>query len=445
MFKTIIKIKLRAIRRLLSYDWATYFILGPVIMGVAFLMGRKVFNDFAAGIGRLQPVSLSEETVVRLSFAFLALKIFFNFLPLARRLYPSERSLSVEDFLPIDFNTRYKVFYFEQLFRDIPFFIVGTVLLIFFGKTELLVWPFMIWLFFPGVEIGFTLTWIHFWSPDRKKLSGIMFILAFLLVFLPVVQLSWWADFFTILFAPLGYYKGFKYWRYTDMGRVAQFFVGHENRKNRTSTVALLARVCQFAPKKVRPLLQRDLILTSRNFVPHIWRNLILVLLVIFSALTWRQIDPAVYCALAAFIIASTVSPLFQMQRPFRMMDVALPLSAEHIWRAKLSYARLLALPIPFIFFGIEMAMRPLPWQESLNLFLTLLLVGIAVSSLVGGSICEGDQRPVLQYITAAFLCVLATLFIALFNPAMFLLLFPVLSSLKGSAIIRIENERLVS
>ncbi len=441
MFRTIIKTKLRAIRRVLSYDWATYFILGPVMMGVAFLLGRKIFKDFAFGIGRIQPVSLSEETVVRLAFAFLALKIFFNFLPLARRLYPTERLLSVEDLLPIAFNIRYKVFYFEQLFRDLPFFAIGTILLIFFGKTDLLVWPFMIWFFFPGVEIGFTLTWIHFWSPNRKRLGGVLLILAFLLAFLPVVQLSWWADFFTILFVPLGYYKGFKVWRYTDMGRVAQFFVGHENRKNRAKTAALLRRVCQLVPKKVRPLLQRDLILTARNFVPHLWRNLVLVLLVIFSALSWRQIDAVVYCALATFIIASTVSPLFQMQRPFRMMDAALPLAAEHVWRAKLSYARLLALPIPFVFWGIEVALRPLPWQESLNLLFTLLLVGIAVSSLVGGSICEGDQRPVLQYIVAAFLCILATLFIALFNPVLFLLLFPVLSSLKNSAVIRIENE----
>ena len=343
--------------------------------------------------------------------------------------------------MPIAFNIRYKVFYFEQLFRDLPFFAIGTILLIFFGKTDLLVWPFMIWFFFPGVEIGFTLTWIHFWSPNRKRLGGVLLVLAFLLAFLPVVQLSWWADFFTILFVPLGYYKGFKVWRYTDMGRVAQFFVGHENQKNRAKTAALLRRVCQLVPKKVRPLLQRDLILTARNFVPHLWRNLVLVLLVIFSALSWRQIDAVVYCALAAFIIASTVSPLFQMQRPFRMMDAALPLAAEHVWRAKLSYARLLALPIPFVFWGIEVALRPLPWQESLNLLFTLLLVGIAVSSLVGGSICEGDQRPVLQYIVAAFLCILATLFIALFNPVLFLLLFPVLSSLKNSAVIRIENE----
>lgn len=412
-------------------------------MGVAFLMGRKIFNDFAFGIGRIQPVSLSEETAVRLAFSFLVLKVFFNFLPLARRLYPTERSLSLEDLLPIKFNIRYKVFYLEQLIRDLPFFAGGAVLLVFFGQTDLLVWPFMIWLFFPGVEIGFTLTWIHFWSPDRKKLAGMFLVLAFLLVFLPVVQLSWWADFFTILFAPLGYYKGFKLWRYRDMGQVAQFFVGHENRKKRQSARILLSQLCRFVPKNVRPLVQRDLILTARNFVPHIWRNLVLVLLVGVSVISRGQIALEIYCALSAFIIASTVSPLFQIQRPFRVMDIALPLSAEQVWRAKLSYARLLALPIPFIFWGIEMLMRPLPWQEGLSLLFTLLLLSIAVSSLVGGSICEGDQRPVLQYIVAAFLCVLATLFIALFNPVMFLLLFPVLSSLKGSAIIRIENEGL--
>ncbi|MEC4678268.1 MAG: hypothetical protein VST69_05890 [Nitrospirota bacterium] len=443
MFKTILKAKLRDIGRRLSYDWATYFILGPVIMGVAFLMGRKVFNDFAFGIGRIQSTWLSEETAVRLAFSFLVLKIFFNFLPLARRLYASEHSLTVDDLLPINFAIRYKVFYLEQLFRDLPFFAGGAVLLLFFGKTDLLVWPFMIWLFFPAVEIGFTLTWIHFWSPDRKKLAGVFSIFVFLLIFLPVVQLSWWADFFTFLFAPLGYYKGFKVWRYTDMGRVAQFFVGHETRKKRAAARAFFGGLCRIFPKNIRPLVQRDLILTARNFVPHIWRNLVLVLLVMISVISRGQIALEIYCAVGAFVIASTVSPLFQMQRPYRTMDVALPLSAEQVWRAKLTYARLLALPIPFVVWGIEMLMRPLPGQESVSLLLTLLLIGIAVSSLVGGSICEGDQRPVLQYIVAAFLCVLATLFIAVFNPVLFLLLFPILSSLKGSAIIRIENEGL--
>lgn len=445
MVRTILKNKLRAMSRMLSEDWATYFILAPVMSGVAFLLGRKVFNDFAVGMGQIRPVSLSEETAVRLSFAFLVLKVFFNFLPLAKRLYPTERSLSVEDLLPIDFNTRYKVFYFEQLSRDFPFFVAGTVVLLFFGKTELLAWPFMIWLFFPGIEIGFTLTWIHFWSPDRKQLAGIFLAVAFFLWVLPVVQFSWWADFFTILLVPLGYYRGFKVWRYQDLGRVEQFLVQHQNRESQSPGTTLFRRLVGVLPLSVRPLVQRDLILTARNFVPHVWRNLALVLLILLSVINRGDIASSLYCALAVFIMASTVSPLFALQRPFRAMDIPLPLSAEQVWRAKLTYARLIALPIPFVIWGIEMMMRPVPLGESLVLFLTLFLVGLAVSSLVGGSICEGDQRPALQYIVAAFMSVLATLFISLFNPAMFLLLFPVLSHLKGSAIIRLENEGVVS
>ncbi len=444
MFKIIFKSKLRVMRRMLAQDWATYFILGPVMMGVAFLLGRRIFNDFAFGVGRIQSVSISEELAVRLSFAFLVLKVFFNFLPMARRLYPTERSLSIEDLLPIDFQVRYKVFYVEQLFRDLPFFVGGLVLLLFFGQTQFMVWPLFIWLFFPGVEIGFTLTWIHFWSPDRKQLAGVFLILFFFLGVLPVAQFSWWADFFTILFVPLGYYQGFKVWRYQDMGRVEQFFVRHETRKIKTAASSLLRVLCQCVPETVRPLVRRDLILTARNFVPHIWRNLALVILTLLAVFNRRDIDASAYCALAVFLMSSTVAPLFSLQRPFRPMDNVLPLSAEQVWRAKLSFARLIAFPIPLLIWGIEMGMRPIPWPEAASLFLTLMLVGLAVSSLVGGSICEGDQRPVLQYIVAAFMSVLATLFIAVFNPALFLLLFPVLSSLKGSAITRLENEGVV-
>ncbi|MFQ5589083.1 MAG: hypothetical protein ACE5F7_09610 [Nitrospiria bacterium] len=441
MFQIILKARLRVIGRTLSRDWATYFILGPVMIGVALLLGRRVFNDFAFGIGRIKAVSISEELAVRLAFGFLALKVFFNFLPMARRLYPTERSLSIEDLLPIDFHVRYKVFYFEQLFRDLPFFVGGMALLLFFGQTDLLVWPLFIWAFFPGVEIGFTLTWIHFWSPDRKQLAGVLGVLIFFLAFLPIAQFSWWADFFTILFVPVGYYKGFKVWRYRDMGRVAQFFVHHQNRKNKTAAAGLLRRVSQIAPETVRPLVRRDLILTARNFVPHVWRNLMMTALILLSAVNRGQIHAAAYCGMAVFMMASTVAPLFALQRPFRSMDNALPLSAEQVWRAKLSYARLIALPIPFFFWGIEVLMRPMPPAETLMLLLVLVLVGVAVSSLVGGSICEGDQRPVLQYIVAAFMSVLAILFIAIFSPALFLLLFPVLSSLKESAITRLENE----
>ncbi len=444
MLKIVLKSKLRVIGRTMTHDWPTYFILGPVMMGVAFLLGRRIFKDFASEVGRIQPVSISEETAVRLAFAFLALKVFFNFLPLARRLYPTERALTVDDLLPINYRIRYQVFYLEQLFRDLPFFVVGSMILLFFGQTQMLLWPFTIWLFLPGIEIGFTLTWIHFWSPDRRQLAGVLFVMAFFLSVLPVVQFSWWADFFTLLLMPLGYYRGFKIWRYQDMGRVEQFMVRHQNHKNKTAASDLIHRLCQVVPKSIRPLLRRDLILTARNFVPHVWRNMTLLFLVLLAMTTRGTISPAVYCALGAFIMASTVSPLFSLQRPFRPMDRALPLSAEQVWRAKLYYARLLALPVPFLVFGFEMMLRPLPMNEGAVLCFTLFLVGLAVASLVGGSICEGDQRPVLQYIVSAFMSILATLFIAIFNPVMYLLIFPVLSSLKDSAITRLENEEVL-
>ncbi len=411
------------------------------MMGVASLLGRRIFNDFAFGVGRIQAVSISEPLAVRLAFATLALKVFFNFLPMAKRLYPTERSLAIEDLLPISVHVRYKVFYFDQLFRDLPFFVAGMVILLFFGQTQLLVWPLFIWAFFPGIEIGFTLTWVHFWSANRKQLAGVFGAVMILLVVLPVAQFSWWADFFTILFVPLGYYQGFKVWRYRDMGRFEQFLMVHQDRNNKIGAASVLAQLSHIIPKNIRPLVLRDLILTARNFVPQIWRNVLLVGLVVLSVVNRGNIDVAAYCALAVFMMASTVAPLFSLQRPYRAMDNALPISAEQVWCAKLNYARLISFPIPFIFWGIELFLRPRPISEALVLLLTLVLLGIAVSSLVGGSICEGDQRPVLQYIIAAFMSVLATLFIVVFNPAMFLLLFPVLSSLKGSAITRLENE----
>lgn len=443
MFSTILKFKRKAILRELSKEWVTYFILAPVMMGVVFLLGRRIFSDFAVGIGRINPVSLPQETIVRLAFFSLFLKVFFNFLPMAKRLFPTERSLSAEDLLPIDYNIRYYVFYIEQLLRDLPFFIFAVFLVFFFGRPDLIAWPITMWFFFPGVEIGFTLFWIHFRSPERKELAGFFLVIFFLLLIMPIAQFSWWFDAFTIVFATAGFQFGFKVWRYRDMGRVEQFLVQHENRADKGWVAGILHGLCRMVPKNIRSLVRRDLILTARNFVPHFWRNLVLALLVSFAVTERGEVALAPFCAVAVFIISSTVSPLFTLQRLFRSADGALPISAEQVWCAKLWYARLLALPIPFIIWGIEMTARPIPLMESLTLLLTLFLLGIAVASLVGGSICEGDQRPALQYIVAALLSALATLFIAIFNPAMFLVLFPILSHLKASAITRLEHEEV--
>lgn len=444
MFTSILKTKLRAFTREMSEEWPTYFILGPVMFTVVFLLGRKVFNDFAFDVGRLKQVSLEEETVVRLGFFFLFLKVYFNFLPLAKRLYPTENRLTIEDLLPIDFNTRYKVFYIEQLIRDLPFFLFAAVLMRFLGNMNLIAWPFVIWLFFPGVEIGFTLTWIHVKSPDRKELGGAFLVMLFMLWLIPVKQFSWWADAVTFIFVPLGYYKGFKTWRYRDIGRVEKFLSDHSHEKRNTTT-AILEGFSRLMPKQVRPLLRRDLILTARNFVPHFWRNLGLSLLITSGVATRGSLVPELFCAVAVFVLASTVSPLFALQRPFRPMDVVLPLHVAEIWKSKLYYARMLSLPIPFIIWGIELFMRPLPLEAALLLLMKLVLVSFAISSIVGGSICEGDQRPVLQYIVAGMMSALAAVFIIIFHPGLVLMLFPVLSHLKGSAITRLAGEGVVS
>ncbi|MFQ5598007.1 MAG: hypothetical protein ACE5GK_08155 [Nitrospiria bacterium] len=445
MFGLILKAKGRAIARELSGDWPTYFLLGPLMIGVVLLLGRRIFDDFAVNVGRIKPVDFSEETILRLAFVFLFLKVFFNFLPMARRLYPTDQTLRVDDLLPIDFRIRYQVFYLEQLLRDLPFFIFGTFLVLFFGKMNLIGWPFLVWCFFPGVEIGFTLGWIHFRSPDRKELAGAFGVLLFLLWIVPIAQFGWWADAFTFIFVPLGYYRGFKIWRYRDGGRVEQFLMQRQQHKNSGAAYDVFRKISRMTPKAVQVLFQRDLILTARNFVPHIWRNLVLSSMVALGVTNRGSFAPEPICAAAVFIMASTVAPLFSLQRPYREMDRVLPLSAGQVWRGKLTYARFLSMPFPWVVWGLEIAARPLPMNEAVVLLFELLLVGFAVSSLVGGSICEGDQRPVLQYIIAAMMSALATLFISVFNPLLFLLLFPILSSLKGSAITRLEGEGVVS
>lgn len=198
-------------------------------------------------------------------------------------------------------------------------------------------------------------------------------------------------------------------------------------------------------PLQERPLIARDLLLTFRNFVPLFWRNLALAFIVVFATAARGRVSVFVFCAAGVYLIAATTSALLALQRPFRGFERVLPISMERLWRAKIGYAVLLSFPIPGLVWGMEMAIRPLSFEEGASLLIRLLLVGIAVALLTGGTICEGDQRPSLHAIIAAFLSALATFFIVALHPALILLLFPVLAQLRNSAVIRLQNEEIES
>ncbi len=441
MFLLILKTKLRALRRILAEDWATYFILGPVMVGSVVLLAKRIFKDFAADIGAVQAVELSEETVLRVAIMLLFLKIFFNFLPLARRFYPTERRLTIEDLMPITFEIRYQVFYVEQLVRDLPFFIGVTFILMFFGQTSLVPWALMIWLFFPGIEIGFTLMWIHFRSPNRVELLCFLLLLSYLFWTLPIESLGFWGDFMTPILVLMGYW-GFGKWRYRDIGRFEQSFSRGQEGKSLSELIpSFSCGLVRILPLTVGSQVWRDLILTFRNFVPAFWRNLSLAGACCLAVAVRGALSPIAICAGAVFLMATTASPLFALQRPFRASDFVLPIPQERVWRAKVIYAILISLPIPWIVWGIEMWVRPISPSGALNLLFTLLLLCIAVAALTGGTICEGDQKPALHLIIAGFLTVLATLFIGAFHPALFVLVFPVLNYFRGAAAFRLEHE----
>ncbi len=435
MFSLVMKAKLKALSRILADEWPTYFLLGPVMVGALLLLGRRIYSDFAAKMGRIEPIVLSDETVVRLAFALLLLKVFFTFLPLARRLYPTERSMSIDDLLPIPHRVRYLFFYLEQLLRDLPVLLFSVFFLMILDKETFLVPAAMIWFFFPAVEIGLTVSWIHLKAPSRAQLFAALAVSLLLAGSLPVEELG--RAFLLILPVLAGAgHLGYGRWRYRDAGRVEQRLI-------QSSGMEWFRRFCRAAPKSVQPLLWRDLILTYRNFVPLFWRNLILALMLAAATAVRGKIAPAFLCAAAVFILASTASALFSRQRPFRGGDYILPLPLERIWRAKVLYAISLSLPIPWIVWGIETAARRVPPGEALYLLFVLILVGLAVAALTGGTICEGDQKPALHYIIAGFLSSLATLFIAGFHPLLFVLIFPVLNNLRGSAVTRLEIEEV--
>lgn len=429
-----LKIRRKALLRTWGEEWATYFILAPVMIGAVFLLGRRIFHDFAPKVGSVEPVSLSEPALLQSVLALLSLKIFFNFLPLSKRLYPTEQSLTIDDLLPIRSETRYLLFYIEQLIRDLPFFLFGFFVVLFLDKPHLIGWVFTFWLFFPGMEIGLTLLWNHLHPPSRSELVLALFLLLWLIWFLPIESLGWWIDFVAPFLVTVGFW-GFGRWRYKDVSGVEQLLIESQQRGT------LFRRIGGWIPESVRPLVIRDLQLTLRNFAPLFWRNLAIAFFLTAAVVLRGNIPAAVFCAAATYFLSATASTLFALQRPYRAMDYMLPLPVERIWRGKVIYAITLSLPIPWLVWGIEMGVRSLSFADALPLLLQLILVGLAVAALTGGTICEGDQKPALHYIIAGFLSLLATLFIAVFHPLLFVLVFPVLGNLRGSAITRLENE----
>lgn len=435
MFSLVLKAKLKALSRILADEWLTYFLLAPVMVGALLILGRRIYGDFAAKMGRIEPIVLSDEAVIRLALGFIFLKLFFNFLPLARRLYPTERSMSIDDLLPIPHRVRYLFFYLEQLVRDLPAVLFAAFFLMILDKERFLLPSGLIWLFFPAFEIGLTVLWVHVKMPSRAQLFAALAVLLLLTVALPVEEVGRVLLLLLPILAAAGQF-GYGRWRYRDAGRVGE-------RLAHASGTRWLRHLCRIGPKNVQPLVWRDLLLTYRNFAPLVWRNLILALMIAAATAVRGKLDPAFLCAGAVFILSSTASTLFSLQRPFRGLDFILPLPLERIWRAKVLYSVTLSFPIPWIVWGIEMVVRPRPLAEALFSLFVLILVGLAVAALTGGTIFEGDQKPALHYIIAGFLSALAALFIAGFHPLLFVLIFPVLNNLRGSAVARLEIEEV--
>jgi len=435
--RSYLKVRMRGLVRTWMEEWATYFILAPVMVGAVFLLGRRIFHDFSSKIGAIESMTLSQETLLQGVLAVLSLKVFFNFLPLSKRLYPTEQSLTIDDLLPIRSETRYAMFYIEQLIRDFPFFLFALFAVLFFDRPALIGWVLTFWLFFPGIEIGLTVLWNHLRPPSRAELLLALFILLWMIWFLPVESMGWWLDFVAPFLVTVGFW-GFGRWRYSDVSGVEQLLIESQSRGK------LFSRIGRWIPESVRPLVVRDFQLTLRNFAPLFWRNLAIAFILVVTVIFRGNVPPAVFCAAAVYFLSATASTLFALQRPYRAMDYMLPLPVERIWRGKVLYAVFLSLPIPWLVWGVEMTVRPLSLSEGLALLFQLILVGLAVAALTGGTICEGDQKPALHYIIAGFLSLLATLFIAVFNPLLFVLVFPVLGNLRGSAITRLENEEAV-
>ncbi|MDC4226800.1 MAG: hypothetical protein MPW15_21770 [Candidatus Manganitrophus sp.] len=70
--RSYLKVRMKGLVRTWTEEWATYFILAPVMVGAVFLLGRRIFHDFASKIGTVESIAISQETLLQGVLAVLS-------------------------------------------------------------------------------------------------------------------------------------------------------------------------------------------------------------------------------------------------------------------------------------------------------------------------------------------------------------------------------------
>ncbi|HZS46776.1 MAG TPA: hypothetical protein VFC63_17015 [Blastocatellia bacterium] len=439
------------------YSW---LILPLIVIGISYATVARVVHNAPSWHS-----SVWAESAI--SFALLLCVVGLSLSRSTADLYFVNTPESVAEWLPVDLNAKLGVAFANRLLRV---FLIGLALV--FAKYMLM--P-------AGVSIGFSilaaaslclllcitellaaLEWVRWNHTQRLSKAAIpIFLILLSLVLSSFLML----DAINPEMMPRRWNLGLPI-AGIALAAVIFVYVQFRHRKYRSRDIEYARRLWQtrkisvfdwhsirskFGPA-VGNLLARDLQLTLRAFTSTVYivlalacLSIVILAVVLFThALppppkplgkldtTWL---PSVMATKIAVILATSglstlVAPLVAAQLQNLWIEKTVGTNGLQMWEAKVWYARLISLPVPFIATLIAIVSGSVPVFYWLPLFLESLLLWLLCSSFIGALAYEMPDEPVLACIVMFTVGTAMPLMAAFFWPAGILIFIYVMGAL---------------
>ena len=408
-------------------------ILSPLVLGLTYF-----------GVGRM--VSTNEDIVLRpltsaaLAFVTAAGLILLSMSRASAEVYHLRSPETLFDTLPVSADTHLSAALVERIARTSAVGAAALVARTVFGGTLADAWlapPLILFVVLVALaEVLAALVWVH-WSRARKAgqaavavlmLAACAFVAGLLLVAVVkperltegarAASLVAGSILTGVLFGVVR--ASHRSWRGADMEHAKRLGTGERSRLGWAS-----ARARQFF-KEAEPaaLFERDLRLTLRAFSSAVYAAFALAVLWVAALaaalttglvpagdappgvfdMTWlpRVVAVKVACVLAAVALASLVPVLVAHQAPHLWLERAVGAKGADVWRAKLWYARAVALPAPIAAWAVGVLCGASPLAYVLPLLAELLWLWWMIGTIAGALAYEVPEQPGLGVVMVA-------------------------------------------
>ncbi len=440
--RIIIYFKFLEILRQVKDNIFSLFILGPMVLGIVYMLAIPYINTLAIGGYPILALDTIELFVTILIFLLLLSSIS----KVIAEIYPLQLPDSYLDGLPIAPSWRFVSLLIIRIYKNLPFLIIISLLNFLVSKiagkpTQSL--PIFLLVLLPIIlqlsilQIALVLLAAHFRQLQLLRLF--IFFLTLVLTQYLVPNVGWWLNLpilgmrellvelylswvsnqeslfsyqsvilvsisLSILLASIALIA-YQRWSISDREIVEQLLA----KKRRISD--FLAESLLFSKTigiKIAAPLLRDLTLTFRFFSAAVYLSFAFAIifeisLVVLAARTdYPVIIAQAATALASFSLAALAPALIKHQLPFLWLERSLPVAAEDMYCSKLVYACLLSLPVPIVSFLLSLPLITFTLTDGVFFLFQLLLIWLIVASLVGILSLEIASRPSLAILFTA-------------------------------------------